>query len=213
MWVPQNCTSPTIFHRIILRSAVLTITNVIAVRFYVTDLLIDFLKCFLCQFWIWHQRIAKLAHSANNTKGVRPIQMCLINCVHVNYSARFWPCISKIAWIRNVTLFNHRFARMTNMFRPPNENIIREKLWTSNIFFTFDMQCPTRCEHDKALNGQDGLTTLTKRRFGDLPLQNLEFVRKLGPPCQSHQMQIYRYWTGSAYHWKSGRFHIGRKRC
>ncbi len=80
------------------------------------------------------------------------------------------------------------------------------------------MQCPKLCENKLALNGQDGLTTLTKRRFADLPLQILEMVGKLGPPCQSHQMQIYRYWAGSStliipYHWKTGRFHIGRKRC
>ncbi len=55
---------------------------------------------------------------------------------------------------------------------------------------------------------QDGLTTLPKRLFAGLPLQCLELVGKLGPPYQSHQMQLHRYWTGLSisiisYHWKS----------
>ncbi len=41
---------------------------------------------------------------------------------------------------------------------------------------------------------QDCLTMLTKRPFAELPLQLLE----LGPPYQSRQMQLYRYWAGSS---------------
>ncbi len=37
-----------------------------------------------------------------------------------------------------------------------------------------------------------GRTTRTKRPFAELPLQCLELVGKLGPPYQSHQMQLYR---------------------
>ncbi len=65
---------------------------------------------------------------------------------------------------------------------------------------------------------QDVLTTLTKRPFTELPLQCLELVSKLRPPCQFHQLQLYRCWAGPStssipFHWTSGRFNTGRKRC
>ncbi len=43
---------------------------------------------------------------------------------------------------------------------------------------------------------QDGLTTLTKRPFAELPLQCLESVGKLGSPYQSHGMQQHHCSTG-----------------
>ncbi len=44
---------------------------------------------------------------------------------------------------------------------------------------------------------QHGIIKLTKRPFAELPLKCLGLVSKLGPPYQSHQMQLYRYWAGS----------------
>ncbi len=65
---------------------------------------------------------------------------------------------------------------------------------------------------------QYGLTTLIKQRFAKLPLQCLKLVGKLGPPYQSHQMELHRYCASSSTSispcdWKPGRFHTGRKRC
>ncbi len=83
-------------------------------------------------------------------------------------------------------------------------------------------QRPPECHHcDNASfrqRSQNDHTTHTKRPFAELPLQCLELVSKLGPPYQSHQMQLYQYWAGSSTsiilcHWKCGRFFTGRKRC
>ncbi len=64
---------------------------------------------------------------------------------------------------------------------------------------------------------KDGVPNLTEQPFADLLLECLEVVGKLGPPDQSQQMQLYRYWVGSSSsiilrQWKSERLHTGRKR-
>ncbi len=85
--------------------------------------------------------------------------------------------------------------------------------WATSIRKCY--QCANAVFHRRR---QDGLTTLTKRPFTELLLQCLEVVAKLGPPYQYHQKQLLcRYLAGSSSsiilcHWKSGRFHTGRKR-
>ncbi len=79
------------------------------------------------------------------------------------------------------------------------------------IFLLFVNDLPSVINDNAAFHRrrENGLTTLIKWPFAELPLLCLELVNKLGPPYQSHQMQLYRYWAGSSSsitlrHWKSG---------
>ncbi len=111
-------------------------------------------------------------------------------------------CLRTTCSVKNFFLPLHLEILWVNRYRLPGN----QEWGTSGVSVraTSILVCqrPSKCNQcDNAVFRrwrQGGLTMLTKRPFTGLPLKFLELVGKLGPPYQSHQMHLHRYWTGSS---------------